>query len=80
MLYFRHKGINSFKYLRSTTLVCKDIGIRKLELLAKSQFLSIGSFKMCRKIQLMDRRYNLNKKRVWVKSLEKMSYDLDHPV
>jgi len=31
--------IHSLKYLRSTTLGCKDIGIRKSEFVAKTQFL-----------------------------------------
>ena len=33
--------IHSFKYLRSTTLGCKDIRSRKSEFVAKTQFLSI---------------------------------------
>ena len=36
--------IHSLKYLRSTTLCCKDIGVRKLEIAAKTQFLSSNSF------------------------------------
>ena len=36
--------IHSLKYMRSTTLCCKDIGIRKLEIAAKTQFLSSNSF------------------------------------
>ena len=35
-----NQNINhSLKYLRSTTLCCKDLGIRKLEFVAKTQFL-----------------------------------------
>ena len=33
--------IQSLKYLRSTTLGCKDIGIRKSEFVPKTQFLLI---------------------------------------
>ena len=36
---------SSLKYQRSITLGCKDIGIRKLALVAKTQFLCADSFK-----------------------------------
>ena len=35
--YLRPKRIHSLKYLRSLTLKCKDIEIRKLEFVAKTQ-------------------------------------------
>ena len=35
------------KYLRSTTLGCKDIGIRKSEYVSKTQFLYITVFSGC---------------------------------
>ena len=39
--------IHSFKYLRSTTLCCREIGIRKSEFVSKTQFLSLySSFKI----------------------------------
>ena len=34
----------SLKYLRSTTLVCKDIGIKKSEFVAKTRFLYINKY------------------------------------
>ncbi len=37
--YFIQYRIQSSKYLRSTTFGCKAIGIRKLEFVAKTQFL-----------------------------------------
>ena len=43
LFYFKHSflsdRIHSLKYLRSTILSCKDIGIRKSELRAKTKFL-----------------------------------------
>ena len=37
----RSNRIHSLKYLRFTTLGCKDIGIRKSEFVAKTQFLFV---------------------------------------
>ena len=41
------KITHSLKYLRSLTLKCKDIGIRKSEIVTKAQFLNLNSKLNC---------------------------------
>ena len=48
--------IHSLKYLRSTTLGCKYIGIRKSEFVAKTQFLFNIKNTSCKQITRMSRK------------------------
>ena len=75
--------IHSLKYLRSTTISCKDIGIRKSEFVAKTQFLSAFSIhlvflvrentKYCTINQSLFKRFVINVKYMSIVKKQKKS-------